>query len=284
MATSLTCLLLFSVSVSTTYAGIAHLQSQNKLMYVGSRVMTLNSTQKLCKSLGGELPVMKNYDQDLETMRKLTYEPVWLGVTRMTKPEPLQDYTKPIRRYTWLDGTTMSDKMIEEIPRYPCNTSCCSLRLRPDPSNTAMTEVNCNSTLNLPLCVVTLTSVNMAKILAASDVFTEDKDKLGIAMYVLPKLTNQMYDKVEGHRKTTHPILYVLLAVCLSALLVIAVMVIIQLRGNGPRRSPRPSPDPVTRKENGQQVGDGREEEGTPLQDRTHANIASYDEEPCSEV
>ena len=282
MATCLISIVFLSLSVSSTYAGIVHLPAENKLMYVGSRAMDLPGTQKLCKSLGGDLSAMKNYEQDLETIRKLTYEPVWLGVARIANPVHPKDPTKPFRKYTWQDGTSFSDTILEEIPRIPCNTSCCSIRLNPHPQLTAFTEVNCNST-NLPLCVITLNAVSMAKILAAGDSFTDDKDRLGLALYVLPKFTKQLYDKVEGHRKTTHPIMYVLLVVCMCSLMVIAVMAIIKMRGNqgNRRKTQQPSSSPTPRKkENGQQQKDDRrreEEEGTLLTDVSRHEVITTD-------
>lgn len=279
--TSIATFVLLLLTISSAFAAIAHLPEQNKLMYVGSKILDLPATQKLCKSLGGELPALKNYEQDLQMITKLTFEPVWLGVSRIPNPPYPKEASKPFRKYTWQDGTSFSDVILEEISRVPCNTSCCSIRLRPHPTG-VISEVNCNSTLNLPLCVVTLNPVNMAKLLAAGDSFTEDKDKLGLAMYVLPKFTKQLYDKVEGHRKTTHPIMFVLLTVCLSALLVVAVMVIISLRGNHGLRvkKAKPSSGVTQRNENGQRSDRRQEDEeegetGTLMADRCQHVIST---------
>jgi hypothetical protein len=255
-----TALLVISLYPAITLAKVVHLPLQNKLMFVGSNSMDLPATQRLCRSLGGDLPVLKDYYKDLEQIRKLTYEPIWLGVSRAAKPIHSKDPMKPyVRKYTWHDGSAFHDDIMEEIAPVSCNPpSCCTLRLRADPVNTRVTEVACNYTSTLPLCVSTLNSDNMAKILAADNVFTTSEDRLGLAMYVLPKFTKQLYDKVEGHRKTTHPIMYVLLVVCMCSLMVMAVMGIIYLRGNqGSIRKRTPankSASPrLLRKENGQQ-------------------------------
>ena len=226
-------LLLLSASIAAASGNVVYLTNEKKLLYSGSVQLNLTDTQKLCRSLGGELPTLKHYSEDLLKLQKITYETVWLGVSKIAKPVHPKDPTKPYRRYTWQDGTAFSDFILDSIPKVSCDKVCCSLKVVANSAGRQFQEEFCNSTA-LPVCVISLTLANMAKLLKAADSFTNEMDKSGLATHVLPEFTSQMYDRMEGYRNTTHPVLFALLAVVLSVLLVLVVMGIIMMRGKYP--------------------------------------------------
>lgn len=224
MAVNLILFVLF-MTVSCSCAKVSFIQSQKILMYSGSSSMNLTETQKLCRSVGGDLPLLKDLDQDLRAIRSLTIEPVWISVVRKTvKPT---SPTQSVRHYTWTDGSVIDQKIVDEIGS--CNSTCCTLRLRPYTDYASVREVNCNETA-LPLCAIKLTIPTMAKLLKASDSFNDESDKLGLATHVLPEFTSQLNDQVEAHKKVTNAVMFSLLAVGLCLLMIAVVLGIIYLK------------------------------------------------------
>ena len=234
MAANLILLITLFVAFASASGRVLYLASDKRLMYAHSHVMNLTDTQKLCRSLGGDLPVLRNFTHDVRMLADLTYEPIWLGVNRIAKP--VQAPGKPLRRYTWRDGSAFSDNILESIPHANCGASgskiCCNLRTRPTNPPSPLEENLCNAT-NLPVCSISLTLGNMVKLLKAADTITNEIDKASMTTHVLPEFTAQLYDRVEGYRTTTHPVMYSLLAVTLSLVLLIVVFGIVSMRGSG---------------------------------------------------
>lgn len=268
MATNLITALVLFMTVSCSCAKVSFIQSQKVLLYSGSEKMNLTDAKNLCHSIGGELPVPKNKDQDLPAIASLTIESVWVGVKRIEKPVKPKDPTQSIRHYTWSDGSVIPESVVDEIGS--CNTTCCSLRLKPMMgSHASVKEVNCNDTA-LPLCVIQLTIPNMAKLLKASDSFRDESDKVGLATHVLPEFTSQLNDQMEKHKKVTNAVMFSLLAVglCLLMLLVVTGIMYLREREGNPlsrkkNRSPEYGSPSATnlKKENGKRLG-SKEEEG----------------------